>query len=999
MTRPLRTVAVLCAAAAVIAGASGLSTVFLPSVQLRNPEIESVLIRSLLATLLIVAGLVTLLPRWRWWTLTAQILLSLLLGAAVAGLIVPNTLTTTGMMAATALIAVAGLSATLRATRGRWPAALSACALVGITLYVAFAPTAPAATQLLTSEQLAAIPLLTAAALGVAGFALLARAWSDSPQRSLGMPRWIGLVLTVLALALSLSAWHELRTRERRALSLHSDLVEQAVASHLQSSFSNMLGEFAEFDRLSGGPTETSPSVLTARANECLRGFPELLALEWVDDGGTQSWLETADGVVSADGVPVAAPSKLASDGMRQEVIARAKQSGKAAIGGPVLFNGKKSTLIAAVPPDGKGCFLALMSVERTVNAVEQGFRAHFDIEVVYKGDLLYESDSEPGASSPSKGTPVPVGGGSGVGGASGTDQLIIKLDPNANLRTKSHTMWPDLLLGALSVASALLGSTVLFAQTSAHRANLSARARSQLEQLIEGARQVAVVATDCDGLVTIFNHGAERLTGWSAAAIVRSRDASCLFDPAELAEVTPSAESPGGFAALATLANDQRAHERDWTWVRPDGGKRRINLAANPWRDGDGSLVGYLFVAVDVTEREAAMLALDKARRSADRANDLKSSFLANVSHEIRSPMTSILGSADLILDPMTSEDERREFATTIRRNGDHLLAVLNDILDISKIEAGQLRIEMLEVRLTEILDEVVQLMQIRARERAIALSIVREGSECDTLVRTDPLRIRQILVNLIGNAVKFTERGSVTVIVRAHVEDKNLIAEIDVRDTGIGMTNEEITVLFRNYGQADSSTARRFGGTGLGLAISQRLAKLLDGKIDVRSTKGEGSTFTLHLSAPIATSYVDAATHVAATAAITRLDERHILLVDDSVDNQRLVATLLRRAGAAVEVVDSGRAALEAVARAGREREFDVILLDMQMPDLDGYATARELHSRGYRGRIVALTGNANEHDRDRCLAAGCDDYAIKPITRERLLAICAPRPIVAD
>lgn len=999
MTRPVRTFAVLCAGAVVVAGLSGLSTVLLPNLRLRDPEIESVLVRTLLATLLIVVGLVTLLPRWRWWTLTAQILLSLLLGAAIAGLIVPKTFTTTGMMAATALIAVAGLSATLRATRGRWPAALSACALVGITLYVAFSPTAPASTQLLTSEQLAAIPLLTAVALGVAGFALLARAWSDSPQRSLGMPRWIGLALTVLALALSLSAWHELRTRERRALSLHSDLVEQAVAAHLKSSFANLLGEFTEFDRVSGDPAETSPSVLTQRANECLEGFPELLALEWVDDNGTQSWFETGDGFQSADGLPMPAPSTLVSTGMRQEVVGRARQSGKAAIGGPVLLNGKRSTLIAAVPPNRTGFFLALMSVERTVNAIEQGFRAHFDIEVVYKGDLLYESDNVPGASSPSKGTPVPVGAGSGVGSATGTDQLTIKLDPNANLRTQSQTGWPEMLLGALAVASALLGSTVLFAQTSAHRANLSARARSQLEQLIEGARQVAVVATDCTGLVTIFNHAAERLTGWSAASIVRSHDASCLFDPAELAEVTPSAETSGGFAALTTLANDQRAHERDWTWVRLDGGKRRINLAANPWRDGDGSLVGYLFVAVDVTEREAAMLALDKARRSADRANDLKSSFLANVSHEIRSPMTSILGSADLILDPMTTDAERREFATTIRRNGDHLLAVLNDILDISKIEAGQLRIEMLEVRLTEILDEVVQLMQIRARERSIALSIVREGSECDTLVRTDPLRIRQILVNLIGNAVKFTERGSVTVVVRAHVKDSNLIAEIDVRDTGIGMTQEEITVLFRNYGQAESSTARRFGGTGLGLAISQRLAKLLDGKIDVRSTKGEGSTFTLQLSAPIATSYVDAAAPAAAATVVTRLDDRHILLVDDSVDNQRLVATLLRRAGAAVEVVDSGRAALEAVARAGREREFDVILLDMQMPDLDGYATARELHSRGYRGRIVALTGNANEHDRDRCLAAGCDDYAIKPIARERLLAICAPRPIVAD
>ncbi len=996
MTRPIRTLSMLCAGTAIVAGGIGLSSELLPQAQLRAPEIESVLIRTLLSILLIAAGLVTLLPRWRWWTLAAQILLAMLLGAAIAGLIIPNTLTTTGMMAAIALIAVAGLSATLHATRGRWPAALSACALVGITLFVAFSPSSPASAPLLTSDQLASIPLLTAVALGIAGFALLARAWADAPERSLGMPRWIGLVLTVIALALSLSAWHELRATERRALGLHCDLVEQAVAAHLQSSFAKLLGEFTEFDALSDGPSETPSEVLTTRANESLKEFPELIALEWVDESGAPGWLQTAPGLESGDPASQPAPSKLASPAMRQELIARAKTSGKAAIGGPVVVGGKQSTLIAAVPPDRRGCFLALMSVERTVNAVEQGFRAHFDIEVIYKGDLLYESDSVQGASSPSKGTRVPVGVGSGIGSAVGTDQLTIKLDPNANLRTQSQTGLPELLLGSLVVASALLGSTVLFAQTSAHRADLSARARSQLEQLIEGAGQVAVVATDRSGLVTIFNHGAERLTGWSASSIVRSKDASCLFDPTELAEVTPSAEKPGGFAALATLANDQRAHERDWTWLRPDGGKRRINLAANPWRDGDGSLVGYLFVAVDVTERESAMLALDNARRSADRSNDLKSSFLANVSHEIRSPMTSILGSAELILDSETTEAERREFATTICRNGEHLLAVLNDILDISKIEAGQLRIEMLEVRLTEILDEVVQSMQIRARERSTALSVVREGTESDTLIRTDPLRIRQILVNLINNAVKFTERGSVTVVVRAQVQESNLCAEIEVRDSGIGMTPAQVSMLFRTYEQAESSTARRFGGTGLGLAISQRLAKLLDGTISVQSTPGEGSAFTLRFTAPIATSYMKASSPVAAATVATRLDERHILLVDDSVDNQRLVATILRRAGASVDVVDSGRAALEVVARAGSTQEFDVILLDMQMPDLDGFATARELHARGYRGRIVALTGNAGEHDRDRCLAAGCDEYAIKPITREALLAVCVAPPI---
>ena len=991
MTRPLRTLSLICAGAAVVAGISGLSTLVLPSGGVREPEIESELVRSLLATLLIVAGLVTLLPRWKWWTLAAQVLLALLLGAAIAGLVVPNTLTSTGMMAAIAFVAVGGLSATLRATRGRWPAALAACALVGLTLYVACAPTAPTATLLLTSDQLAAIPLLTALALAVSGLALLARAWSDAPERSLGMPRWIGLVLTVIAISLSLGAWHKLRNTERHALGLHADLVEQAVAAHLQARLATLLSGFAEFDASSSGPPATPPQVLSTRAEACFDEFPELLALEWVSHAGSASWIDTPDGIAPAS------PSALAPPHVRDDVLDRARESTRVAVGGPVTFDGKQSTLIAAVPPDGSGNFLALMSIDRTVQALEQGFRAHFDIEVLYNGDLLYESDGVPGATSQSHGTQVPVGSSRSVGSAVGANQLTIKLDPNAYLRTQSHTGLPDLLLASLVIASVLLGSTVLFAQTSAHRANLSARARSQLEQLIDGARQVAVVATDCSGLVTIFNHGAERLSGWSAASVVRAKDASWLFDINELAEVAPNASPRGGFSALAMLANDQRAHERDWTWLRADGAKRRINLAANPWRDGDGSLVGYLFVAVDVTEREAAMRALDQARRSADRASDMKSSFLANVSHEIRSPMTAILASADLILDEQTSHDERREFARTIRRNGDHLLAVLNDILDISKIEAGQLRIELLEVRITEVLDEVVQLMQPRARERGLALTVTRDGDDTDALVRTDPLRVRQILVNLIGNAIKFTERGEVAVVVRAKRDGESLNFEVDVRDTGIGMTEQQLSTLFRNYGQADSSTARRFGGTGLGLAISQRLAALLNGRIDARSTSNEGSTFTLRVTAPLSNQVVESGPAHATPTAVTRLDDRHILVVDDSLDNQRLVATLLRRAGASVEVVDSGKGALDAVARAGVERAFDVILLDMQMPDLDGYATARELHARGYRGRIVALTGNAHDHDRDRCIAAGCDDYAIKPIARERLLAICTAPPSV--
>jgi CheY-like chemotaxis protein len=214
-----------------------------------------------------------------------------------------------------------------------------------------------------------------------------------------------------------------------------------------------------------------------------------------------------------------------------------------------------------------------------------------------------------------------------------------------------------------------------------------------------------------------------------------------------------------------------------------------------------------------------------------------------------------------------------------------------------------------------------------------------------------------------------------------------------IAVTDTGIGIPPERLKGIFESYAQGDASTARRFGGTGLGLAISQRLARLLDGTISVDSEPTKGSTFTFTFT-PRMGSGTAVATAAHAPAPATRLDGRRVLIVDDSADAQRLISTLLCRAGAHAEGVESGQRAIEAISRSS-QRPFDIVLLDMQMPDLDGYSTARQLRSMGYRGRIIALTGNAMQDDRSRCLDAGCDDHAVKPISREALFALCAAPP----
>ncbi|MSQ90260.1 MAG: PAS domain-containing hybrid sensor histidine kinase/response regulator [Phycisphaerales bacterium] len=973
MIRSARTISLLAAGC----GAAAAFAFFASLVLGAKTEPTSELGRGFVGALLILSALIVALPSWRWWVACSRTLSSALLLAACSGLVIPHTFASTGLMSALTLVALASFATTVRATAGRWPAAISASAVLGLTLYAVLAPN-PTELGDRAADRFADIAVFAAAALSVAAVALLARAWVDAPTKSLGMPGWIGMALAVVFMSLSFSAWKLLVDADRVAMERHTDSSEKIFSYIFRTDFDKMLSAFEQFGQSLGSPDVADPAAFTSRATQFTRDNPGLVALEWANAEGNIVLVTTAEDLAHpGDGgfVPL---------DVRRELIKRASDSHQIAMTGPVLVNGRESTLLAAVPPSGKGCFLAVMSVDRTMTGLMPVFSESFDAEVYFRGRLLAERDDEPGPSIKGAGRLIPVGG----------ESITLKLEPSAALRESRRSILPKFLLASTLAASMLLGLTAFLAQTSRHGANLAKRARSQLEQLIEGAHQVAVIATDCDGLITIFNHGAERLSGWRASDLVRTRDASCLFDPEELAWVLPNGAPPSPFAPLATLASDRRAHERDWTWRRPDGGHRRVNLAANPWRDSTGELVGFIFVAVDVTEREAAMRALDHARRTADRASSMKSSFLANVSHEIRTPMTAILGCADLLLDGETTEAERRDFAQTVRRNGEHLLEVLNDILDISKIEAGQLRIEMLEVQLPEIVDEVAQLMRVRGRDRAIPLTITHVGSDPPRLIRTDPLRVRQILVNLIGNALKFTQRGSVSVVIRTAVDGHEMAAAIEVRDTGIGLSESQIKGLFQSFEQGDSSTARRFGGTGLGLAISQRLAQLLNGSISVVSKLGEGSTFTFEFRAPLATQSVEAPSSADATALPpVRLDGRRILLVDDSFDTQRLVASLLRRGGAEVEVVDHGRRALEAIELAGSQRSFDVILLDMQMPELDGYATAQELRRRGYAGRIVALTGNAIEDDRERCLAAGCDDYAIKPIARLKLLAICAP------
>jgi len=386
---------------------------------------------------------------------------------------------------------------------------------------------------------------------------------------------------------------------------------------------------------------------------------------------------------------------------------------------------------------------------------------------------------------------------------------------------------------------------------------------------------------------------------------------------------------------------------------------------------------------------------------------------------------MTAILGYAEVLHEDIlcctecprhtTCElrIENEERVQTIMRNGEHLLQLINDILDLSKVDAGRLEIESVSFSPLRVVTDVASMMRVRADAKGLELQVEFRGPIPEA-IQSDPTRLRQILVNLAGNAIKFTQSGSIRLVTSVvGLDSDNPTMQFEVIDAGMGIAPEQLATLFQPFVQADTSTTRKFGGSGLGLAISKRLAEKLGGDLIVESRPGRGSLFRVTVS----TGPLDGVKMIADPLSATILDTEgaagscprgaaqaeacgspkldcRILLVEDSPDNQRLISHVLNKAGAEVTVVENGELAADA-ALAGRDPSsgrpsFDCILMDMQMPVMDGYAATRLLREKGYEGPILALTAHAMAGDRDKCLRAGCDDFASKPINRAKLIEL---------
>ncbi len=412
-------------------------------------------------------------------------------------------------------------------------------------------------------------------------------------------------------------------------------------------------------------------------------------------------------------------------------------------------------------------------------------------------------------------------------------------------------------------------------------------------------------------------------------------------------------------------------------------------------------------FVAVvrDISHQKQAEDALARAQEAADAANQARSQFLATLSHEIRGPMTAILGFSELLDAPNLAAHEMHQFLGLIRSNGEALLTLIDDILDLSRIESDRLDLVKTTCSLTQLTKDVLAVVEVRAAEKGLHLENISQHPLPEQL-QTDPARLRQILVSLLVNAVKFTERGKVCLTCRC-LQGTNQRPQLQfvVTDTGIGISPERINDLFQPFVQVDSSASRPCGGTGLGLAISRRLARSLGGDLQVTSELGRGSTFTLTIDpGPLPDPGIPPAPRTnptagertvsvaAVTAAVTAMPGR-VLFVEDNPSIQLVVRFLLQKSKLEVEIAPDGRQACEMVEQSRAEgRPYELILMDIQLPQMDGYEVTHWLRDRGWRGPIIALTANVMSGAREKCLAAGCDDYLAKPVSAAALRATLA-------
>ena len=497
-------------------------------------------------------------------------------------------------------------------------------------------------------------------------------------------------------------------------------------------------------------------------------------------------------------------------------------------------------------------------------------------------------------------------------------------------------------------------------------------RVQSTFDALVE-----CLMLLDKHGEIRMVNQSLEALSGRSSDTLLGQPSTSITWRN-EAGEAVAAPDLPWANTAKP------RSGERLCV-ATADGVINSYMVNCSAIAGEDGSVSGTLVSLNDVTELERIQGALRDQTEKAEIASQAKSDFLSNMSHEIRTPLTAVLGFADVMKSSAFSTDARyQQYLDTISRSGNHLMTLINDILDLSKVEAGKLEVEQVPVNPCLVLLDVEELLREKAEAKSIGLASTLDGAiPCE--VSSDPVRFKQIITNLVGNAIKFTEEGAVSIT--ASYDASRELLSVSVADSGIGMTPDQASNVFQEFSQADTSTTRRFGGTGLGLSISKRLANAMGGDIAVSSEYGSGSVFTTTIRAAVLSDSVfedldavrEAQRHAAARAsAMPVFDGEPVLVADDAEENRILLTVLLEERGLDVTTVENGQLAVDAL-NAG---SFDLVLSDLQMPVLDGYGLVSAARSSGHTLPIVALTADAMKGMREKVVSAGFSDYLTKPV-----------------
>ena len=518
----------------------------------------------------------------------------------------------------------------------------------------------------------------------------------------------------------------------------------------------------------------------------------------------------------------------------------------------------------------------------------------------------------------------------------------------------------------------------------------------AKLQNVLDAATQVSIIATDTEGTIQIFNSGAERMLQYQASEMEGVRMLEVIHDSAECAERSQLLSSQAGhpvegFNVIFEHARRGKPEEREWTYVRKDGTRLDVNLAVTAVCNPQRVIQGFLCIATDITARKLleheARLTNEKLlaqTKSSEEANLAKSDFLAVMSHEIRTPMNAILGMADLLMESKL-DAEQVQYVDVVRHAGANLLVLINDILDLSKIEAGHLELERIPFYLEKVVDEAIELISMKARAKGLRLTC-HSSPDLATALVGDPNRLRQVLVNILGNAVKFTDSGAIEFSVRNYESGTPGEIEFSISDTGIGIPADKLETIFDDFTQADTSTTRKYGGSGLGLGISRRLVETMRGRLTVSSSVGSGSTFRFNALFEPAS-----AGESKVPVGIEEFSGRRVLVIDSNVTGRLILGETVGAWGLESDLfgeLEEALAGLPAV-MAGPQ-PYALALLDSGIGEMDGFQAARRIKQVAKKLPIVMLTTDVRTGDARRRREAGLAGFAVKPVKRDELLRL---------